>query len=143
MAETFNELAAPRDPPRPTRSLWFLIIDDHPERRGLVARTLMRKFPHSTVSECQTAEAAFNFLEKQTPSLIVAHRTIEFDALSLVRELRQRAPDAPILMSAGIDRREAALKAGADDFIMYDEWLMVGNRVLEMLARPRTEASFG
>lgn len=116
------------------RELHFLIIDDNPDGRFLVAKTLLRKFPNGTISECQTAEAAFRLLAHQAVSLIVSHRTFDFEGTALVRELRERAPETPILMTSGIDRREAALQAGADAFLTYDEWLMVGNRVAELLA---------
>jgi two-component system response regulator FlrC len=117
--------------------LCFLIVDDHPDGRFLVAKTLLRKFPHSTVLECQTAEAAFEALERKIPSFIVAHRTFELDGISLLRELRSRAPDIPILMTSGIDRSDEAVSAGADGFATYDEWLMIGSRVLELLAKRR------
>lgn len=116
------------------RDLRFLIIDDNPDGRFLIAKTLLRKFPNGRVVECQTADAAFTSLEKEQPSLIVAHRTCELTSIQLIAELRQRARGIPILMTSGIDRKDAALRVGADAFVTYDEWLMVGNYAAQLLA---------
>lgn len=94
----------------------------------------MRKFPRAAVVECQTAEAAFNRLDRdEHVSLIVCHRTVELDGASLVRELRARKPSVPILMMSGVDRSEAALAAGASAFLTYEEWLAVGDHVAALL----------
>lgn len=138
------EMPTPVDESRPEfHGLHFLIIDDNPDGRFLIAKTLLRKFPNSTIVECQTADAAFRALKGQPVSLIVSHRTFEFDGVSLIRELRAQTPDVPIVMTSGIDRRDAALTAGADGFLTYDEWLMVGNYVAKLLTErgPRHRAA--
>lgn len=125
----------------PFQGLHFLIIDDNADGRFLIAKTLLRKFPNSVIVESQTAESAFRALEMQRPSLIVSHRTFEFDGIGLIHELRSRAPGVPIIMASGIDRRDAALAAGADAFLTYDEWLMVGNRVAQLLTEKAARKS--
>jgi CheY-like chemotaxis protein len=125
----------PADETRPEfQNLVFLLVDDSPDGRYLISKTLLRKFPRATVIECRTAETAFAALAKEMPSLIVTHRTYEFNGIDLLRALRQRAPGVLILMTSGVDRREHALEAGADAFYTYDEWLMVGNHVAQLLA---------
>jgi len=116
------------------RRLRLLVIDDNPDGRFLLSKTLLRKFPSAALTECQLAETAFEMLERgDGVSLIVAHRTFELDGASLVRELRRRDARVPILMMSGIDRREAAIAAGANAFLTYEEWLMVGNHVAALL----------
>ena len=117
----------------PFRNLTFLIVDDNPDGRFLISKTLLRKFPKSAIVECQSAEAAFRELTARKVSLIVTHRTHEFEGIALIEELRKRAPDVPLVMTSGIDRREPAIAAGADAFLTYDEWLMVGNHVAQLL----------
>lgn len=73
-------------------------------------------------------------------SLVVSHRTHEFDGVSLIGELRRRNATVPILMMSGIDRRGAALAAGASAFLTYEEWLMVGNHVADLLTKTRANA---
>lgn len=136
------EFPTPVDESLPVfKGLHFLIIDDNPDGRFLIAKTLLRKFPNSVIVESQSAESAFRALETQRPSLIVSHRTFEFDGIALIQELRSRAPRVPIIMASGIDRREAALAAGADAFLTYDEWLMVGNHVARLLTDRATKKS--
>ena len=123
-----------RDEPLSTpKNLRFLVIDDNPDGRFLVSKTLLRRFPGAVLTECQTADAAFHVLARELVSLVVCHRTFEFDAVSLTRELRERNKAVPIVMMSGIDRRDAALAAGANAFLTYDEWLMVGNHVADLL----------
>jgi CheY-like chemotaxis protein len=145
-AEPFSAISGP-EPTKPVsyvppleeappelQKLLFLLVDDSPDGRYLISKTLLRKFPRATIVECRTAETAFAALARETPSLIVTHRTYEFSGIELLRELRQRAPGVLILMTSGIDRREHALEAGADAFYTYEEWLMVGNHVARLLA---------
>lgn len=134
MTEPTREFPTPVDESLPPfEGLHFLIIDDNADGRFLIAKTLLRKFPNSVIVESQSAESAFRALETQKPSLIISHRTFEFDGIALIQELRSRSPGVPIIMASGIDRREAALAAGADAFLTYDEWLMVGNHVARLL----------
>lgn len=128
----------------PFQGLRFLIVEDNADHRFLVAKTLLRKFPKSVLSECQDADAAFRILDKEAVSLIICHRTFEWDGASLVKEFRRRNATVPILMMSGINRAESALAAGASAFLTYDEWLMVGNHVAALLTKSRdatTESS--
>ena len=129
-----QEFPTPVDEQLPQfRDLVFLIVDDNPDGRFLISKTLLRKFPTSVIVECQSAEAAFRELTVRKVSLIITHRTYEFEGIALVSELRQRAPDVPILMTSGIDRQDAARRAGADAFLTYEQWLMVGSHVARLL----------
>jgi CheY-like chemotaxis protein len=129
------------EPNQPSQFL-FLIIDDNPEGRFFLSKTLSRKFPGSTVIECAEAGEAFRRLETIKPHLVVCHRTFEFDGYRLVKELRKRMPKVPILMTSGMDRHEDALRAGANDFLTYDQWLLLGTRVANLLnVRPASESA--
>jgi CheY-like chemotaxis protein len=129
-----NDLPTPIDESSPPfQDLHFLVIDDNPDGRFLVSKTLLRKFPNSIIVEAQTAEAAFRALEKGSISLIVCHRTFEFDAISLVVEIRKRNAAVPVVAMSGIDRTTAVREAGADAFLTYDQWLMIGNHVATLL----------
>lgn len=120
----------------PFRDLRFLVIDDNPDGRFLVSKTLLRKFPKSVVIEAQTGETALRVLENESVTLVVCHRTFEFDAVSLVREIRQRNQTIPIVVMSGIDRSADVFAVGANACITYDEWLMIGNKVAALLTRP-------
>ena len=138
MKELLPEFPTPIDESRsPFLDLTFLIVDDDPDGRFLVAKTLLRKFPKAAITECQDAEAAFLIFDRQLVSLIICHRTFEFDGIALIAEFRKRNASVPILMMSGIDRKNPALAAGADAFLTYEEWLMVGNHVAALLTKER------
>jgi CheY-like chemotaxis protein len=118
----------------------FLIVDDNPDGRFLVAKTILRKFPTAVILECQTAEAAFAAMQGQVISAIVSHRTFDAAGVELVTELRKRNSNVPILMMSGIDRHEDALLAGANAFLTYEQWLLVGSTIEMLLGVPASGA---
>ena len=124
---------------RPRSCPHFLIIDDNPDGRFLVAKTILRKFPTAVILECQTAEAAFAAMDGQAISAVVSHRTFDAAGVELVRQLRKRNADVPILMMSGIDRHDDALLAGANAFLTYEQWLLVGSMIETLLGVPASE----
>jgi CheY-like chemotaxis protein len=117
----------------PSCCVKFLLIDDNPDNRFLVSKTLLRKFPHAALVECAAPDTALALLQEEVFDIVLAHRTHELAGLELIRELR-RACGAPIVAISGVDRRAAALEAGAARFHLLDEWLLIGNTVQELLA---------
>ncbi len=118
--------------------LKFLVIDDNADSRFLLVKTLLRKFPTAVIHECQSSEAALEMAKTEDIAAIVSHRTTETAGITLLREIREINPHVPIVMVSGIDRTELAIAAGADRFLLYDEWLRVGTLVDElMVARSR------
>ena len=116
----------------------FLVVDDNPDNRFLVSKTLLRKFPNAAVVECQTLETATTFLKQVKVDLVVAHRTPELGDRALIRELRSVHPTVPIIAISSIDRRAEVLAAGANRFHLSDEWLLIGNTAVELLQSDRT-----
>jgi DNA-binding NtrC family response regulator len=116
----------------PEDDLCLVLIDDNPDGRFLVAKTLLRKFPGAVIVECESASAAFRALEKPV-NLIVLHRTRDCDAVALLRELRRRKPDVPVVMMSDLEREAEALAAGASLFLTYEQWLMIGHHAAALL----------
>lgn len=114
----------------------ILIIDNQPDGRFFISKTLHRKFPKAAIVECQTSESAFKALRSDRIDAVVCHRTSEHNPIDLVRALRQISPGIPLLMVSGFDRRQDALAAGATGFLHYNEWLNVGMVVAELIKRP-------
>ena len=114
--------------------LKFLVIDDNADSRFLLVKTLLRKFPSAVIHECQSSAAALGMAKTTDLNAIISHRTTETAGISLLRELRQINPHVPMVMVSGVDRRELALAAGADRFLLYDEWLRIGTIVEELIA---------
>jgi DNA-binding NarL/FixJ family response regulator len=114
----------------------FLVIDDNPDSRFLLVKTLLRKFPGAVIHECQSAENAIALAQRQPFSAMIVHRSTEMAGLALLRELRPVVTATPIVMVSSIDRRAAALAAGANVFLLYDEWLRIGTIVAALIDTP-------
>lgn len=113
----------------------FLVLDFHAESRFLLVRTLRRKFPASQIDEFEEATGAIERVARGDLHAIITHRTFNESGADLVRMFRRASPNIPIVMVSGIDRSEAALEAGADLFLHYDEWLRIGTVVEQLLER--------
>jgi hypothetical protein len=66
----------------------------------------------------------------------IVHRTTEMTGVYFVQSLRRLNPLVPILMISGIDRSHVALAAGANRFLLFDQWQQVGAVVAELLNVP-------
>lgn len=117
--------------------LRFLVIDHHQDSRFLLVKSVLRKFPQALIEEVADGEPALALAAAGRFDAIITHRTIEYFGAELVEKLRAQNPNVPIVMVSSIDRAEAALAAGADGFLLYDEWLRIGSVVKELLEKGR------
>lgn len=117
----------------------FLIVDDNPDSRFLLVKTLLRKFPQAILQETQDGESALTLTRSQDLDAVVVHRAAEVDGITLVRTLRDVNRTVPIVMVSGIDRTKTAIEAGATTFLSYEAWLRIGSVVAEILPA-RTDA---
>jgi response regulator RpfG family c-di-GMP phosphodiesterase len=113
-----------------------LVVDDNPESRFLLTKTLLRKFPQVMVLECADASSAQRTAATEPLDVIVLHRTADVIGVDLIRMLRDVSDKIPIIMVSGIDRSVEAMAAGANFFLSYDEWLRIGTVVAELLSLP-------
>ncbi len=97
-------------------------------------KSLARKFPGAVVHECWQGDAALAIAKRADLSAIVSHRTFDYDGETLVARFRGVNPTVPIVMVSGYDRADRAKAAGADTFLNYDRWLMIGTVVAEAMA---------
>ena len=75
-----------------------LVVDDEPDFRDLVRRTLS----YCTVSEASDGEHALASLEQVVPDLVVTDiRMPQMDGIELAANLRQRYPRMPVLGVSG------------------------------------------
>lgn len=117
----------------------FLIVDDNPDSRFLLVKTLLRKFPQAIIEETQHGEFAVARAKAGELDALIVHRATEVDGLTLIKELRTVATQTPIIMVSGIDRSKEAEEAGATTFLNYEAWLRIGTVVSEVL--PRSSAA--
>src|SRR3954464_12276491 len=97
-----------------TSSANFLVVDDNPDTRYVVVRTLGKSFPEAVIVECEDAETALGRARSPEFSAVIVHRTTEMTGVFFVQSLRQLNPTVPVLMISGIDRTHAAAAAGAN-----------------------------
>jgi CheY-like chemotaxis protein len=115
--------------------LTFLLVELNPEGADLLSRTLSRKFPGAIILSKQHVEDAIQVAAMHALDAIVVHRSIETSGEHLVRLLRSAQPNAPIVMISSVDRASEAKAAGADGFLLYDAWLMLGGVIADLLKR--------
>ena len=118
--------------------LRFLVVDYYRDSRFLLVKSLLRKFPEAVIDEVEEGEQAIEIARTQELTAIVTHRTREYFGTELVEKFRAVNDRVPIVMVSGIERTGPALAAGADRFMLYDEWLRIGTLVKELLETGRT-----
>jgi DNA-binding NarL/FixJ family response regulator len=114
--------------------LKVLVVDADQDGRYLLEKTILRKFPAAIIKVAKGADSGLAIAKDEKPAVIISHRTPEMSGVELVREFRALDPTVPIVMVSTVDRREVALSAGADAFLLYDEWLRVGSVIEGLLA---------
>src|SRR5438309_812977 len=119
--------------------LKFLLVDDVPENRFLLAKTLLRKFPQALIQECQDSDPAIAAVKSEKLTAIVVHRASDIDGLTLIAMMRHVNPTVPIVMVSGRDSCPESSLAGATFFLNYDAWLRIGTVVEEVLSAQRAK----
>ena len=104
----------------------------------MLVKCLLRKFPDAEILESEEGEHAIELARSHDLAVIVTHRTREYFGTELVTQFRQANASVPIVMVSGIERTKPALAAGADRFMLYDEWLRIGTLVKDLLAEARS-----
>ncbi|HUR56521.1 MAG TPA: hypothetical protein VM029_02345 [Opitutaceae bacterium] len=100
----------------------------------MLVKCLLRKFPDAVVQEAKDGDSALAMARRGGLKAIISHRTTEMLGVELVEKFREADVSVPIVMVSGIDRTQPALAAGADRFLLYDEWLRIGTVVQQLLA---------
>ena len=115
--------------------LVFLLVELNPEGVDLLSRTLSRKFPGSIILARQHVADVIQVAAMHTLDAIIVHRSIEASGEHLVRLLKVAQPTTPLIMISSVDRAREAEEAGADAFLLYDAWLMLGGVVADWLKK--------
>lgn len=120
----------------------FLVVDDDDDNRFLLTKTLLRNFPRCRIHESRDSDSVLRIAQEFELGCAVIHRAADMDGITLIRQVREAAPNLPILALSGFDRREESLRAGATAFLHYDAWLTVGRAVEDLLRSTDTRAPF-
>lgn len=105
-----------------TKPLSVLLVDDDPDDRALVARSLGKEFPGVRVSQAPDRRTFDEALAGGGfDAVITDYRLRWADGLQVLREVRARWPECPVVMFTGTGNEEVAaeaLKAGLDDYVV-------------------------
>lgn len=102
--------------------LHVLLVDDNPDDRALVAREMRREFPKLRPSEVTDQKGFSRVLDGPAFDLVITDFHLRWtDGLEVLRHIKTRWPDCPVIMFTGTGSEEiavAAMKAGLDDYVL-------------------------
>jgi DNA-binding NarL/FixJ family response regulator len=102
-----------------------LVVDDHPIVRKGLALLINRESDLMVCGEAEDAQAAVHALAASKPDILVVDISLNGpDGLDLLKDIRARYPDLPVLILSMHDESiyaERALRAGAQGYIMKQE----------------------
>jgi len=113
----------------------ILIVDDAKFMRMTLAN-ILKKANHEVVGEAENGKEAVDFYMELKPDVVTLDITMPvMSGLEAVREIKQRDPQAKIIMCSAMGQQKMvveAIEAGALDFIVkpFDE-----SRVIEAIQR--------
>lgn len=102
--------------------LRILLIDDNPHDRILAIRSLEREFPEFHVTEVLKAEDLASVLETGEFDLVITDYLLHWsDGLTVLRAVKARYPECPVIMFTNSGDQEIAveaMKSGLDDYVI-------------------------
>lgn len=103
-------------------SLHTLLVDDNPDDRALVIRELRREFPKLRAEEVADPGGFSRCLDSPGFDLVITDFQLHWtDGLAVLRRIKSRWPDCPVVMFTGTGSEEIAveaMKAGLDDYVL-------------------------
>ena len=111
----------------------LLLVELNRRGESLLAQTLLRRFPRAEIHQSSNPVACLEIASSQNIDAVIVHLAVGMSGEDMVKSLRDAMPRVPILMISATDRRESAMAAGASEFLLYDEWLLVGQIIGRLL----------
>jgi PAS domain S-box-containing protein len=105
-------------------SFRIVLIDDNPDDRALAIRELRREFPHLKAEEIADQKGFSRILERATASIDLVITDFQLcwsNGLAVLRAVKARWPECPVVMFTGTGSEEIAveaMKAGLDDYVL-------------------------
>jgi signal transduction histidine kinase len=105
-----------------SQTLRILLIDDNPDDRLLAARQLSRAFSDLQIQEIGEINALNQALEVGGFDVVVTdYQLLWSDGLTVLRAVKERYPDCPVVMFTNTGSEEIAveaMKAGLSDYVL-------------------------
>lgn len=103
-------------------ALHFLLVDDNPDDRVLIRRTLAREFPEAEFTEVFDESGLSLALARADVAAVVTDFHLAWtNGLEVLERVRQCWPDCPIVMCTGTGDEATAVQAmknGLDDYVL-------------------------
>jgi signal transduction histidine kinase len=111
--------SAPAEAEHPLR---LLVVDDNPDDRALVLRTLRRELPRVEAQEIADAAALEQVLAGEPLDMVITdYQLLWSTGLDVLRAVKERWPDCPVVMFTATGNEEVAveaMKSGLDDYVL-------------------------
>ncbi len=102
--------------------LSILIIDDNPDDWSLIVRLLKYEFPDARINQVLEEEGFNRALREADFDLVITDYKLKWsDGLKILRSVKERFPETPVVMFTDNGNEEIAveaMKAGLDDYIV-------------------------
>lgn len=102
--------------------LRILLIDDNPDDRSLVIRELRREFPNVQVTQIIEDQGFSRELEEGNFDVVITDYQLRWtDGLAVLRAIKSRWPNCPVIMFTATGSEEIAveaMKAGLNDYVL-------------------------
>jgi len=116
----------------------FLIVDDNRDGRSVIVRAVHRKYPEAVTREFAEFSKTKPVLAQLPPDagawVVLAGRAADLEGVALVAAIRGAHARVPIIALGQSADARATLAAGADHFLEYEAWLLVGVMVERVMA---------
>src|SRR5579862_3638603 len=110
--------------------LFVLIVEDQESDCALVVREIRKHYQRALYERVDTAEGLRAALDARTWDIIISDYAMpRFDGISALKLVRERGLDIPFILASGTVGEEvavAAVKAGANDYVMKDSLTRIG-----------------
>jgi CheY-like chemotaxis protein len=112
-----------------------LLVNDDDDALFLLGRSVRRALPEADVALLRDAPSAIAYCEKHHIDALVTDNTMpEMDGLTLVRKLRQKFNNLPIVMVTNSTHLASeAAQAGVTSYLPAARWNDVGTAVAALL----------
>jgi PAS domain S-box-containing protein len=123
--------------------LKLLLIDDNPDDRALVMRELRREFPDVRIEQARDAHSLGQALEGGVFDLVITDYQLKWtNGSAVLRDVKARYPDCPVIMFTGTGSEEIAVEAmkdGLSDYVLKSPKHVVRLSAAVKAALKRTE----
>ena len=101
----------------------IIIADDHEWIRQILVQVVHQTLPAAIVVETKDGVEAFRAYQNGPCDFLVSNHCMpNMDGMTLIRNVRKKEPDLPVLMvSSNSDAKEDALAAGANWFLPKEQ----------------------